>query len=171
MKFKKEAEKLISTLEANRFYAECPCPDCGEHFLLKDAGLFYLDDFSSEAEELYRQQLEELKKRKMHYRKLRKMIPERSKIGAKAVNIGSILERIAPSLKMFPFDRNDCRSLFDPIDYIVFEDLSKKSIVNKIVFIEIKTGGAKPTGKQPEIRSLVERKRVVWDTYQTEVKK
>ena len=157
-------------LEANRFYADCPCPDCGEHFLLKDAGLFYLDDFSSKAEDLYRQRLEELKKRKMDYRKLCKRIPERSKTGAKAVNIGRIFERFAPSLNTFPFDRNDCRSLFDPIDYIVFKDLSKKSIVNKIVFIDIKTGRANLTGKQPKIRSLVERKRVVWDTYQTEVK-
>jgi hypothetical protein len=49
----KEAKDIIRTLEENNFYVECPC--CGEQILLKDAGLFYLDDFSPEAEKLYQQ--------------------------------------------------------------------------------------------------------------------
>jgi hypothetical protein len=47
----KGAKDIIQRLEGNRFYAECPC--CGEPILLKDAGLFYFDDFSPEAEGLY----------------------------------------------------------------------------------------------------------------------
>jgi predicted Holliday junction resolvase-like endonuclease len=43
-------------------------------------------------------------------------------------------------MRDFSFDRNDCRSLFDPIDYIIFEGLSKKNSVSKILFTEIKTG-------------------------------
>jgi predicted Holliday junction resolvase-like endonuclease len=170
MNLRKEAKKVIHTLEANRFYAECPCPECERDFLLKDAGLFYFDDFSQEAEKLYQQRLNELKEQEMEYREKRRRIPQRSQISAKAGNIGFILERIAPSLRMFPFERNDCRSLFDPIDYIVFQDLSKKGIVNKVIFMDIKTGGGKPSGRQLEIRSLVERGRVVWKTYQTEVR-
>jgi len=69
-------------------------------------------------------------------------------------------------MKDFCFDRNDCRSLFDPIDYIIFEGLSKKNSVSKILFAEIKTGKARLNNHQKEIRSLVERKRVEWDTYQ-----
>jgi len=44
MSLTKDAKEIIRTLEENRFYAECPC--CGEAILLKDAGLFYLDDWS-----------------------------------------------------------------------------------------------------------------------------
>jgi predicted Holliday junction resolvase-like endonuclease len=69
-------------------------------------------------------------------------------------------------MKDFCFDRNDCRSLFDPIDYIIFEGLSQKNSVSKILFVEIKTGKARLNNHQKEIRSLVERKRVEWDTYQ-----
>ncbi len=164
-----EAKTIIGTLEANRFYTECPC--CSENILLKDAGLFYVDDFSHEAEKLHQKRLEELKLREKELRERPKAITRDSEIRAKAVNIGFILERIAPSTKEFPFDCGDCRSLFDPIDYIIFEGLSKRRSVSKIFFVDIKTGSSRLTAKQRDIRSLVERKRVVWDIYEMEAEK
>lgn len=163
MNLSKEAKEIIHTLEENRFYAECPC--CGEPILLKDAGLFYLDDLSPDAEKLYEQKLAACKICEKEIREERKAISKRSETATETINIGFILERVAPSMKDFHFDRNDCRSLFDPIDYIIFEGLSKKNSVSKILFVEIKTGKARLNNHQKEIRSLVERKRVEWDTY------
>jgi len=168
MNLVKDAKETIRTLEENRFYAECPC--CGEQILLRDAGLFYLDDFSAEAEELYKERLEELREEEKEIRERRKEISRGSEVKSAAVNIGFILERIAPCMKDFCFERNDCRSLFDPIDYVIFEGLTRKGSVNKILFVDIKTGKASLTGKQKEIRGLVEDKKVTWDTYSTEVK-
>ncbi len=163
MNIAKETKEIIRTLEANRFYAECPC--CGEAILLKDAGLFYLDGFSPDAKNLHRQMIRQSKEREEELRERRKEIPRSSEIGAEAVNIGFILERLVPSMKYFLFDRNDCRAVFDPIDYVVFEGLNKKGSVSKILFVEIKTGNGRLNQKQREIRSLVEHKRVFWDTY------
>jgi len=169
MKLAKEAKEIIRTLEENRFYAECPC--CGEPILLKDAGLFYLDDFSPEAEELYKQRLDELKEQGKEIREREKEISRGSKVKTTAVNLGFILERIAPCMKGFCFEKNDCRSLFDPIDYVIFEGLTQKTSVSKILFVDIKTGKAGLSGKQKEIRRLVQDKKVTWDTYPTEVEK
>ena len=163
MNLTKEAKEIIRTLEENNFYVECPC--CGEPILLKDAGLFYLDDFSPEAEKLFQQKLKECKVREKEIREERKAISRRSETATTTINIGFILERIAPIMRDFRFDRNDCRSLFDPIDYIIFEGLSKKNSVSKILFTEIKTGKARLNPHQKEIRKLVERKQVTWDTY------
>ena len=163
MNLTKEAKEIIHTLEENRFYAECPC--CGEPILLKDAGLFYLDDFSPEAEKLYQQKIQECKIREKEIREERKAISRRSETATTTINIGFILERLAPSMKSFPFNHNDCRSLFEPIDYIIFEGLNKKNSVSKILFTEIKTGRANLTKKEKEIRKLVEGKQVVWETY------
>lgn len=168
MNLAKEANGVISSLESGHFYGQCPC--CEEPILLKDAGLFYLNDFSPDAEQRYQQLLQDLKERKKDLQARRKTISQTSEIGAKAVNIGFILERIAPSMEEFRFDRSDCRSLFDPIDYLIFEGLSKKGLVTKIVFADIKTGTARLGPKQKEIRDLVEGKRVVWDTYETRSK-
>lgn len=164
MNFAREAKEVIHSLESDRFYVECPC--CGEPILLKDAGLFYFDDFSPEAEELYRKRVKELKDRDKDLRERRRAIPQVSEVKAKAVNIGFILERIAPCMKGFCFERNDCRSLFDPIDYLIFEGLSKKGSVSKILFVDIKTGGATLSKKQKEIWGLIEHKKVSWETYE-----
>jgi predicted Holliday junction resolvase-like endonuclease len=163
MNLTKEAKEIIGTLEENNFYVECPC--CGEPISLKDAGLFYLDDFSSEAEKLYQQKLKECKVREKEIREERKAISRRSETATTSINMGFILERIAPAMRDFRFERNDCRSLFDPIDYIIFEGLSKENSVSKILFTEIKTGKARLNDHQKEIRALVERKQVTWDTY------
>ncbi len=168
MNLTKDAKEVIRTLEENRFYAECPC--CGEPILLRDAGLFYLDDFSPEAEELYKERLDELREQEKEIRERRKEISRGSEVKTTAVNIGFILERIAPCMKDFCFEKNDCRSLFDPIDYVIFEGLTRKGTVSKILFVDIKTGKATLTGKQREIRGLVQNKKVIWDTYPTEVK-
>ena len=163
MNLTKEAKEIIRTLEENNFYVECPC--CGEPILLKDAGLFYLDDFSPDAEKLYQQKLQECKIREKEIREERKAISRRSETATTTINIGFILERIAPSMEGFPFNHNDCRSLFEPIDYVIFEGLNKKNSVSKILFTEIKTGKANLTNKEKQIRNLVEKKQVIWDTY------
>lgn len=166
MNLRNQAREIIHLLETGGFYAECPC--CEEPILLKKAHLFYLDDFTPEALELYKQQKTELNEREMKLKERRKSISQTSEIGAKSVNIGFILERLAPTMREFRFDRNNCRSLFDPIDYVIFEGLSKKGTVSKLFFVDIKTGAARLKNNQKEIKSLVQRKKVEWDTYEVE---
>ncbi|MHB1701658.1 MAG: Holliday junction resolvase-like protein [Acidobacteriaceae bacterium] len=93
-----------------------------------------------------------------------KTVPERSRTGGQAVNLGSMWERLLPCTASFCFSSNDCRSIFDPIDYIVFEGLGTGA-VSRIVFLEVKTGGSRLTPKQREIRCLVESKRVSTHIY------
>ncbi len=163
MSQKRKAQDLIHAIDSGGFY--CECPVCEQTMRLRDAGLFYLDDFSPEAADRYRQLLEDVKERRKALNELRKNIPLKSQKGAEAVNIGFILERIAPSMKSFAFNHNDCRSLFDPIDYVIFEGLSRKGLVERIIFADIKTGKAKLQKNQKEIKELIERKKVEFDTY------
>ena len=81
------------------------------------------------------------------------------------MNIGFVLERIAPTLDGFTFDQNDCRAMFDPIDYVIFEGLSSTGKVNKIILVDIKTGGARLNPKQRRIKELVEDKKMEFRTY------
>jgi predicted Holliday junction resolvase-like endonuclease len=166
MNLRNQARRIIHILKEDGFYAECPC--CERPILLKQATLFYLDDFDPVALELYKQQQQQLKDRQRELRERRKSISETSEVGAKAVNIGFILERLAPTMRDFRFDRHDCRSLFDPTDYVIFEGLSKTGVVSKVFFADIKTGAARLKANQREIRSLVERKKIDWDTYNSE---
>ena len=158
------AKEIIRTLEDGGFYAECPC--CEEPILLRNCDLFYLDDFSEKGQEIYDVYREELKQRRTDLRERRKHISVSSEIQARATNIGFILERLAPSLSTFRFECSDCRSLFDPIDYIIFEGLCEKGVVSRIIFADIKSGNASLSLKQREIRNLVNTKKVEFDTYE-----
>lgn len=166
MKTKSKAKEIIRILENGGFYAECPC--CNEPVLLKSCGLFYLDEFTQEARELYEQAQEDLKKKAVKLKDQRRAISRTSEIGAKAVNLGFILERLAPSLGAFRFERNDCRSLFDPIDYLIFEGLSTKGAVGRIFFVDIKTGGSRLQVNQKQIKALVESKKIAFLKYRSE---
>jgi predicted Holliday junction resolvase-like endonuclease len=158
------AKEIIRTLEDEGFYAECPC--CEEPVLLSGCDLFYLDDFSEKGQEIYEQYRSELDQRNNQLCERRTHISHSSEVGAFATNIGLILERLAPSLSTFRHECSDCRSVFDPIDYVIFEGLCQKGIVSRIIFADIKTGGGSLSRRQREIRDLVNTKKVEFDTYE-----
>jgi predicted Holliday junction resolvase-like endonuclease len=159
----KTADEIIKLLESGNFEVECPC--CNESLPLKRAGLFYLDNFTDAARERLNDMNEELKTRESDLRLARKKLKAKSQSGAKAVNIGKIVERLAPLLRGFDLERNDCRALFDPIDYVIFEGLTSSGGVKKILFTDIKTGNARLSEGQRQIKSAVEKKRVEFDVY------
>src|SRR2546425_564857 len=166
---KSKTRDIIQVLEKRGFYAESPA--CEETIKLKDCRLFYSNEFTHAAREVYERLKQEQRERAMELATRRKGISVSSEVGAQAVNTGLILERLAPCMGSFRFDRSDCRSLFDPIDYLVFEGLSTNDTVSKILFMEVKTGGSllKPTQKQ--IRSLVQSKKVSFAVYKPEKSK
>lgn len=160
---KTKHQEIIDALVKENFFADCP--NCGEEIHLRKAGLFENNNFTDEALELYQQKLAEIKKRKEVLNKIRDIGTSKSEIGAKSTNIGFILERLAPTMKSFRFNHNDCRSLFDPIDYIIFEGLSDKGQVDKIFFVDIKTGAARLSKKQKEIKTVINDKKVNFKKY------
>ena len=160
---RQDAKKIIKELIDNNYYIVCPC--CSEPVKAKDAGLFFLDDFSKEGRQTHDQMVQDIKDREAELRETAASISVRSQNTAKAVNIGFISEHIAPTLKDFMFEPGDCRSLFDPIDYVIFEGLSKKGRVDRIIFTDIKTGNAKLKSNQKVIKELVEKKKVKFDMY------
>lgn len=166
MSARTDARELIASLSGRETYAECP--QCGEEIHLADAGLFYLDDRTPKAEELYRERSEEVASRRRELMEARKKKPKASEITTKAVNVGKMVEQIVPSFSQFGFLTGDCRSLFDPIDYLIFEGLAAAGSVKRLVFADVKTGAAGLSARQKEIKSLIERNRVEWDTYEPE---
>lgn len=155
--------QIIQALKAGNFYAECP--HTGDDVSLKKTALFDNDNFSEEALKIYQQQLDDIRIAKERLKRLREVGTTKSESGAQSVNIGFILERLAPTLGSFRFNHNDCRSLFDPIDYVIFEGLSKNGAINKVFFIDIKTGGARLNKRQKEIRTVIENKKVSFKKY------
>ncbi len=81
------------------------------------------------------------------------------------VNVGKIVEEIAPSLSTFPYKGADCRSLLDPIDYVVFEGLSTQNKVTNLHFLDVKTGASKLNDHQKQVKDAVEKQHVEFELY------
>ena len=160
---KQPHSEIIAALKKGNFFIECP--NTGTDIALNKAPLFDQDNFTDEALAYYQEQLAFIREEKQRLKALRAAGATKSETGAQAVNIGFILERLAPTLDTFPFSHHDCRSLFDPIDYIIFEGLSQKGRVEKIIFTDIKTGKARLKPRQREIRSVIEQKNLSFKTY------
>ncbi|MGQ9665454.1 MAG: Holliday junction resolvase-like protein [bacterium] len=156
---------LIKELKANHnLFAECPD---GHIFPLHRAIMFYVDGpIPPEVQKILQDKELELAQRKRGVIQRRKKLKERSEIATKSIGIGKIVEKIAPAMKGFKYDRRDCRALFEPIDYIVFNGLTRNNGgIESLYFIDIKTGNAGLNLHQKQIRDAVKSGRVEWDTF------
>jgi len=157
---------IVKELKSNpNIYAECP--ECGEAFPLRKAVIFYVDGpIPKEVQKVIDERKQEIIERRKELAARRKKLKERVEKATLSVNVGRIIEKVAPAINGFNFDRRDCRTLFEPIDYLVFSGLSTgKGNVDSIFFIDIKTGRARLNEHQRQIKDAVENGRVEWDQY------
>lgn len=160
----REAE-IIRILKSDKnLYGECP--SCVGSFQLAKAEFFYGDRFTPRAKEKVEEWMKELEERVKELRERRRKARERATKAATSVNVGRVIEKIVPALPCFKYNPQDCRGLFDPIDFIHFDGLAEKSKVDFIRIIDLKTGRAQLNPRQRQIKDAIERKKVEWEVYQ-----
>ena len=154
-------EDFIKSLRSENLIAECPL--CNEEFKLSDALLFDGTQPFPEEAGLRRDEYEqELKDRKADLEKKIRLATDRAAITAEAVSIGKMVEHLTPILDGFGFHPTDCRPLFEPVDFLVFNGLSAAK-VNRLSFVEVKTGGARLNAPQRLIRDAIGNGRVFFE--------
>jgi predicted Holliday junction resolvase-like endonuclease len=77
------------------------------------------------------------------------------------VTAGKVHEQLIPYLPAFPYNPKDARFLGSPVDLVVFDGLAEGR-VRRIVFVEVKTGGAGLTGRERMVREAVREGEVEW---------
>lgn len=80
---------------------------------------------------------------------------------SQAVTMGKVHEQLIPYLPDFPYNPKDVRFLGSPIDLVVFEGLAEGR-VERIVFVEVKSGGAGLTSRERCVRDVVQAREVEW---------
>lgn len=140
------------------------CPRCQNP---NSSESFFKDKKSNlEVLSFYEAKLKELEARKEKLKTARDSAYNSMLNSVKSINIGFIAERLFPALPEFRFDHNDCRSTGgDPIDYVIFEALASKGEVDWIHFVDVKTGGARLSPRQEEIKKVIMHKNVKFRTY------
>lgn len=154
------AKLLADFVQAERnTYAQCP--SCHAIHRLNEFKIFngktppqdLLDQLRHAAEEF------EAKKKKIIAESIEK---------SKQVYIGKTLEHLAPTVSKFGHQPRDCRFLAEPIDFIAFDGLFNDNKVNKITFIDAKTGEADLTPRQKSIRKAIENSKVYFEEFRLE---
>jgi predicted Holliday junction resolvase-like endonuclease len=156
---------IVRILKSDRnLYGECS--SCGESFQLVKAELFYGDRFTPRAKERVDELMEDFEERTKELRERRRKVRERAVRATTSVNVGKVIEKIVPALPSFRYNPQDCRGLFDPIDFIHFDGLTERGRVDFIRVIDLKTGGAQLNPRQRQIKDAIERNKVEWEVYQ-----
>lgn len=144
---------LILTLQKANLFAECP--RCGGEFFLSESILFDgQQPFPSEADKIRQQLQKELDEKIALLQKRQIMADEGAEKKAIEIGIGKIIEKVIPAYKNFRLPLSDCRFLSEPIDMIVFDGASDMKI-NRITFLDIKTGNSRLNTHQRQIRDAV----------------
>ena len=78
-----------------------------------------------------------------------------------AVTAGKVHEQLVPYLPEFGFNPKDARFLGSPVDLVVFDGLAAGD-VKRVVFLEVKTGGAPLTARERQVREVIDAREVVW---------
>tara|TARA_Y100000590_G_scaffold446658_1_gene580670 strand:+ start:3528 stop:4013 length:486 start_codon:yes stop_codon:yes gene_type:complete len=155
-------EETLDYIRENNFWVKCPC--CRDFFRVTDANLFTEDTLTPEIKDFLERvslkKREILKSIKVKKDRLR----ETSVTRARGINVGFIYERLIVTLDTFKYHPNDCRSMFDPIDYVIFDGLMEGDI-KRIIFADVKTGASQLTKKQKKIKKIIEENKVEYLTY------
>src|SRR5207245_1720267 len=150
--------ELLKNLQQSGLYAGCP--HCGTEFSLSESILFDgSQSFPPKADEVRTQMIQSLEERHVELQKRQVSADEGAEKKAIEVGIGKIIEKIVPAYKNFNLPLSDCRFLSEPIDMIVFDGACDMK-VNKITFMDIKTGNAKLNTHQRQIRDAVKDNKV-----------
>ena len=80
---------------------------------------------------------------------------------SRAIIAGKVQEQLLPYLPAFPYNPKDVRFLGSPVDLVVFDGLAD-GCVQRIVFLEVKTGGAGLTLRERSVRDAVQDGAVEW---------
>ena len=85
-----------------------------------------------------------------------------------AVTIGKVSEQLVPYLPGFGYNPKDARFLGSPVDFVVFDGLDAGA-VQRVVFLEVKTGAAALTTRERQVRDAIRNGRIAWDELRVEV--
>lgn len=158
------SNSTIRQLQSGRRF-KGTCPSCNETFFFSDVVLFAVDDATPPEQALAAIELakDSLRQSREDLARARERMSSRAQRTAEAVNLGKIVEKIVPSFSSFTHCASDCRALFEPIDYIIFEGLSRPSLVESVLFVDVKSGQARLTSGQKMIKSAVEQGKIEFE--------
>lgn len=154
----KAVRDLITDLQTDTSI-RAVCPETDEEFRLADSTVFFGDELPEEAAQYVKASKEQISAARAELEKRRRALTDGFTGRSVAVKLGKTVEKVIPVLQGFPYDLVDCRPVYDPIDYIVFQGLSQGAL-RMVDFVDVKTGSSALSRVQRQVRDSVNDGRV-----------
>ena len=140
----------------------CVCPCCGDLVRVSDIRLktkgptnqTWLDGYDKKCLTMEKKEEKFAEKEK----ELRAHAVEKGRKAAQAV----INKTISPSLKALNLDPFDVKPILNPIDFVVFKDLTKKDTVSDIILLSKKIENPQLNAVRSQVKKAVEKKQYDW---------
>ena len=84
---------------------------------------------------------------------------------SRAVLTGQFSEQLSPYLPGFPCNPSQVKFLGKPVDFVAFVENPDTSLVEEILFIEVKTGNSKLTDREQSIKNTIAQHNVKFVEY------
>lgn len=153
-----DTDQLIKSMKTSLLIAQCP--KCDEEFNLSDSLLFDgTKAFPGTAEKIRLQLIQMLEDRKKELAKRKISVDVTAEKKAIEVGFGKIIEKFIPAYRDLKLQFAECRPLYEPIDVLIFNGLLNRK-VNRVTFLEIKSGNSKLNKHQRMIRDAILDKKV-----------
>jgi len=70
-------------------------------------------------------------------------------------------QQLVPYLPGFGYNPKDARFLGSPVDFVVFDGLDAGAL-ERVVFLEVKTGAAGLSARERQVRDAIQSGRIAW---------
>ena len=91
---------------------------------------------------------------------------QKAVLRSRSTLLGKLFEHLSPFLQRFGHDPRDVRPIMNPIDYVVFDGLTINRQVERITFVEVKSGTARESPTQKSIAQAIRQGRLGVETWQ-----
>lgn len=86
---------------------------------------------------------------------------------SRAVIAGKVTEHLIPYLPDFKYNPKNARFIGSPVDFIVFNGLDEGKL-EEVVFVEVKFGKSSLTKRERQVKNIIEKRKVRWETIQVD---
>ena len=140
----------------------CACPCCGDIVRISDLKLKVKGDIGETWLDKHQKELLKMglleEKFKGEEKELRKNAVERGRQAAEEV----FNNAISPALKKMNYDPFDVKPIFYPIDFLVFNGMSKKDSVDELILLSKISESAMLNSIRAKIESVVGNEQYAW---------
>lgn len=140
--------------------------------MLKIQDKFHLEKMAYEQKisKLQQQIIEQKKEFEINLQKEIKDAQKRSSTSQRSILKGQMAEKFVPFMQGFDYNPEDCEFLGKPVDYVIFNNLSKCEDGEvgieevSIVLLEVKTGSAKLNKRQEILKKVIKKGQIHFST-------